>query len=396
MDLRLFPAALVALVMSGANAQPTLSEENPASVGMSRETLSQIPERMEQYVDEGVISGAVTLIAREGRIVQHAAAGKADLENSRPMKTDTLFAIASMTKPVTATAVMILKDDGKLSLDDPVSKFIPEFADVSVRGGGKPRPITVRDVMTHTSGLGGDQRLAGSLEETGKQIAKRPLDFDPGTKWQYSPGLTIAGRIVEVASGQPFETFLAERIFKPLGMNETTFELSEEQRARLATLYKPSEAGKGLEKADHWLNNPAEARDRGPNPSGGLFSTAGDMATFYQMVLNGGELNGKRILTQESVEEMTQIQTSSLVTGFTPGNGWGLGWCVVREPQGVTEMLSPGTFGHGGAFGTQGWVDPKRNMIFVLMIQRLGLPNSDASDLRKSLQEIAVEALEER
>lgn len=395
MDLSLFTTAFVAIAIAGANAEPTLPEAKPATVGMSQQTLATIPERMGQFVDEGVISGAVTLVARDGKVVQHAAVGKADLESDRPMKTDTLFAIASMTKPVTATAVMILKDERKLSLDDPISKFIPEFGDVTIRGGGKPRPITIRDVMTHTSGLGGDQRLAGSLEETGKELAKRPLDFEPGAKWQYSPGLTVAGRVVEVASGQPFETFLAERIFKPLGMNDTTFDLSEEQQARLATLYKPRESGKGLEKADHWLNDPNEARSRGPNPSGGLFSTAADMAKFYQMVLNDGELDGRRVLSQESVEEMTQVQTATLTTGFTPGNGWGLGWCVVREPQGVTEMLSPGTFGHGGAFGTQGWVDPERKMIFVLMIQRQGLPNSDASDLRQVLQEIAVESIEE-
>lgn len=357
------------------------------------ESLAAIPQRMEQFVADAVISGAVTLVAKDGKVLQQAAVGKADIETDKPMREDTLFAIASMTKPVTATAVMILKDEGKLKIDDPVSKYIPEFADAKLKNGDKlSRPITLRDVMTHTSGLGGDQRLEGSLEETAKVLAQRGLDFQPGTKWQYSPGLTVAGRVIEVASGQPYQDFLAERIFQPLGMKDTTFELSDEQQQRLATLYKPAENGKGLEPAKHWINDPSEAKKRGPNPSGGLFSTAADMGRFYQMVLNGGELDGKRIVSAESVKGMTSVQTPELTTGFTPGNGWGLGWCVVREPQGVSEMLSPGTFGHGGAFGTQGWVDPERRMIFVLMIQRQGLPNSDASDMRKELQRLAVEA----
>lgn len=348
---------------------------------------------MEQFVAEGVISGSVTLVAKDGKVLQNVAVGKADIEGDKPMREGTMFAIASMTKPVTATAVMILKDEGKLKIDDPVSKYIPEFADIKLKNGEAPsRPITLRDVMTHTSGLGGDQRLEGSLEETAKVVAARGLDFQPGTKWQYSPGLTVAGRVIEVASGQSYQDFLAERIFQPLGMKDTTFQLSDKQKERLATLYKPGENGKGLEPATHWINDPEESKKRGPNPSGGLFSTAADMGRFYQMVLNGGELDGQRIVSQESVKEMTSVQTPDLKTGFTDGNGWGLGWCVVREPQGVTEMLSPGTFGHGGAFGTQGWVDPERKMIFVLMIQRQGLPNSDASDMRKEFQRLAVEA----
>lgn len=354
---------------------------------------AEIAARMERFVADGAISGAVTLVASKDKVLHTAAVGKADLEANRAMQPDALFAVASMTKPISATAVMILKDEGKLALDDPVSKYIPEFADAKLKSGESlARPITLRDLLTHTSGLGGDQRLEGSLEETAKVLAQRGLDFQPGTKWQYSPGLTVCGRVVEVASGQAFEDFLAERIFVPLGMQDTTFVLSDEQRPRLATLYKPGENGKGLAPAQHWLNDPAEAKSRGPNPSGGLFSTAADMARFYQMVLNSCELDGQRIVSRESVKEMTSVQTRDLATGFTPGNGWGLGWCVVQEPQGVTGMLSPGSFGHGGAFGTQGWIDSERNLIFVLMIQRTGLPNSDASDMRKEFQRLAVEA----
>lgn len=309
------------------------------------------------------------------------------------MTPDTLFAIASMTKPVAATAAMILVDEGKLDLDEPVSTYLPEFANVRLRDGATPQRVpTLRDLMTHTSGLGGEQRLSGTLAETVTAIADRPLDFEPGTKWQYSPGLTVAGRVVEVVSGAPFETFVAERIFTPLGMRDTTFVLSDDQRARVAQLYGPGSDGKGLQPSSSWIHDPSEGRDRGPNPSAGLFSTAADMSRFYRMVLNGGELDGKRVLSENAVAEMTRLQTGDLATGFTPGNGWGLGWCIVREPQSVTEMLSPGTFGHGGAFGTQGWVDPKRKTVFVMMIQRTGLPNADASDMRHAFQQAAVDA----
>lgn len=356
-------------------------------------SVAAIDDRMERFVADGVLSGAVTLVAHEGEVIHLSPVGLANIEENRPMKPDTLFAIASMTKPVTATAVMILKDEGKLSLDDPISKYVPEFKDAKLKDGNKPkREVTLRDVMTHTSGLGGDQRLEGTIEETAKKLAARPLDFEPGTKWQYSPGLTVAARCVEVASGMPYEEFLAQRIFQPLGMKDTTFRPSDAQLERLATLYEPGEGGKGLRPTKHWINDPEETKTRGPNPSGGLFSTAADMNRFYQMVLAGGELDGKRIVSRESVKEMTSVQTNDIKTGFTDGNGWGLGWCVVREPQGVTASLSPGSFGHGGAFGTQGWVDPQRQIVYVLMIQRSGLPNSDASEMRAELHRLGSEA----
>ncbi len=351
-----------------------------------------ISDRMEAFVADDVIAGAVTLVAHDGEVVHLAANGLTDRESSAAMRLDSLFAIASMTKPVTATAVMILGDEGKISLDDPVSKYVPEFKEAKLKDGNKPtREVTLRDVMTHTSGLGGDQRLEGSIEETAKKLAARPLDFEPGTKWQYSPGLTVAARAVEVASGQPYEEFLAERIFQPLGMKDTSFRPTADQLARLATLYGPGEE-EGLKPTKHWINDPEETKTRGPNPSGGLFSTAADMHRFYQMVLSGGELDGQRVVSEKSVKEMTRVQTNDIKTGFTDGNGWGLGWCVVREPQGVTASLSPGTFGHGGAFGTQGWVDPQQKTIYVLMIQRSGLPNSDGSDMRKELHRLGAEA----
>jgi CubicO group peptidase (beta-lactamase class C family) len=358
---------------------------------MDAAKLAQIDERMKEFVEEKQIAGAVTLVARDGKIVYLGAVGLADIEENRPMREDTLFAIASMTKPITATAVMILRDDGKLSLDDPVAKYLPEFKDATLNGKPPEKEITLRHLLTHTSGLTGSQQNEGSLENTAKVLAKRPLSFAAGAKWEYSPGLSVCGRVVEVVSGQPFDRFLRERVFQPLGMNDTTFNPTAEQQKRLARLYKPSQDKKSLEEASHWLND--LSGDRTPNPSGGLFSTAADMARFYQAILNGGELGGRRIVSPESVKEMTSVQTPDLTTGFTPGNGWGLGWCVVREPQGVSHMLSAGTYGHGGAFGTQGWVDPQRKMIFVLMIQRTEFGNSDASEIRQTLQQAAVEAI---
>lgn len=352
--------------------------------------LGQIRQRMQQFVDQKQIAGAVTLVAYRGRVIHLEAVGAADLESNRPMRPDTMFCIASMTKPVTATAVMILQDEGKLSVDDPVSKYVPAFADVALRDGKPKQAVTLRHCLTHTAGLSGSQQNEGSLQETVEKLARRPLDFEPGTKWQYSPGLSVCGRVVEVVSGRPFEEFLAERIFRPLKMTDTTFHLSPAQQQRLARLYQPGQGGKSLAPATHWLVDLTP--DKSPNPSGGLFSTAADMARFYQMILNGGELDGQRILFAEAVREMTKIQTDELTTGFTDGNAWGLGCGLVRRPQGVTAMLSPGTFGHGGAFGTQSWADPQRQMIFVLMIQRTGFGNGDASDIRRVFQELAVKA----
>lgn len=377
-------------------ADPALRGDAAAVVaepaGMDGEKLSAISAAMQKFVEEGQLSGAVTLVARRGHVAHLAAVGQADLAGQRPMAVESLFVIASMTKPITATAVMILQDEGKLSVDDPVTKYIPEFAEARLAGGPPSRPITLKDLMTHTSGVGGEQRTERTLAETAAAIAKRPLQFEPGTKWQYSPGLSVCGRVVEIVSGLPFDEFLRERVFRPLGMKDTTFRPTDAQRQRLACIYRSGPDGK-LEPASHWLAD--DWRERAPNPSGGLYSTAPDMVRFYQMVLNGGELAGHRILSRAAVEQMTSVQTHDLTTGFTNGNGWGLGWCVVRDPQGITQMLSPGTYGHGGAFGTQGWVDPARQMIFVLMIQRVGLPNSDASEMRRALQELAIHAIKE-
>jgi CubicO group peptidase (beta-lactamase class C family) len=385
-------AAPAGVLADDPSAPSGLPRVDPAELGFDPALLDRIAPQMQQFVDRAEVSGVVSLVARRGKIVHLSAVGTADLETGRAMQPDTMFAIASMTKPVTAAAVMILQDEGKLSVDDPVAKYLPEFADVKLRDGTAPqRAMTLRHLLTHTSGLGGSQQNEGTLAETAAALARRPLDFEPGTRWQYGPGLTVCGRVVEVVSGKSLDRFLSERLFQPLGMRDTTFLPDEAQRRRLARLYQPGPQGKSLQPADHWLLDLSP--DRSPNPSGGLFSTAQDMARFYQMVLDGGRWQGQRILSEQAVRQMTTIQTGELPTGFTPGNGWGLGWCVVRDPQGTTRALSPGSYGHGGAFGTQGWVDPQRKMVFVLLIQRTGFGNSDGSDIRATLQQLAVEAL---
>lgn len=310
-----------------------------AATGMDAAVLARIPARMGEFVEKKRIAGAVTLVARQGRTVHVEAVGSADVEAGRPMRTDSLFVIASMTKPITATAVMILQDAGKLSIDDPIAKYIPQFKDVALEDGPPSRALTIRDAMTHTSGLVGSQRTEETLEATAAAIAGRRLGFQPGSRWQYSPGLNVCGRIIEVVSGMPYDAFLQQRIFGPLGMTDTSFNPTAAQRKRVARLYKPGAVEGTIEPAAHWLAD--DAGQRAPNPSGGLFSTAADMARFYQMILDGGAFDGRRIVSEKAVREMTRLQTGDLETGFTPGNGWGLGWCVVREPQGVSRMRRP-------------------------------------------------------
>jgi len=372
---------------------------NPALLSAQAPEVQVINRTMTEYVARGRASGVVTLVARGGKVVHLAAVGKADLAAGRTMRTDAIFRIASMTKPITATAVLICQDDGKLSVSDPVSKYIPEFKDVTVKGAKVARPVTIRDLMTHTSGVSHPRGVKGAAEEPtlaeiAVGIARAPLGFQPGSRWSYSSGVTVCGRIIEVVSGKAYDAFLRERIFRPLGMKDTAFVLTKAQAKRVALMYEPGPKGK--EKAIAASPRFAASdptRPRTPGPSGGLFSTAADMGRFYQAILNGGELGGVRIVSAAAVRQMTTLQTGELKTGFTPGNGWGLGWCLVRKPQGVTSMLSPGTFGHGGAFGTQGWVDPQRGMIFVLMIQRVQFGNSDGSQIRGAFQQAAVDAL---
>jgi len=376
------------------------------------ERLARIRPRMQQFVDQGEIAGAVTLVARHDRVASLEAVGSQDLAAKRPMQVDSIFRIASMTKPITAAAIMILVDERKLSVDDPVEKHLTEFRGMKLSAGRSKegaatkdplRPIAVRDLLTHTSGMPGGlpPELAGlyakrdrTLADAVRVFARRPLEFEPGTRWAYcNVGIDTLGRIVEVVSGQSFEAFVEERIFRPLGMVDTSFYPTAGRAGRIAVTYNRTE-GKLVPSQGDVIGPPAGAKY--PIPAGGLYSTAGDLARFYQMMLQRGSLAGKRILSPESVAVMTRPQTGKLTAGFTPGMAFGFGWAVVESPQGVTAMLSKGSFGHGGAFGTQGWIDPAKDLILVLLIQRLGLPNADASEMRRQFQALAVEALIEK
>jgi len=391
-----FGTLVVSLFSATALSAGPPNDKPAGSDSAEAPSLAKIVPRMQQFIDEKQIAGSVTLVMRRGKIVHFEPVGWADIAAKRPMTRDNLFAIASMTKPITATAMMILQDEGKLSVDDPVSKYIPKFKEARLADRPLAREITIHDLMTHTAGLSPpvvkDLFAEPSLRATAEQVAAAPLQFEPGSKWKYSNGITVCGAIIEAVSGKPYDEFLSERIFRPLKMNDTTFFLDADARGRLATMYRRTNGG-DLE-ADKRPGVSAGSGHRGmPNPSGGLYSTAADMARFYQMILDGGQFDGKQLVSRAAVEQMTHVQTGDLVTGFTPGNGWGLGWCIVRQPQGITKMLSPGTFGHGGAYGTQGWIDPKRQMIFVLMVQRNDFPNSDASEVRQAFQQLAVDAV---
>jgi CubicO group peptidase (beta-lactamase class C family) len=360
--------------------------------------IPQVAERMKGFVESRQVAGAVTLVAGPDEILHQHAVGLADIANKPPMAADTLFWIASMTKPITATALLMLQDDGKLSIDDPVARHIPELANLKT-ADGKAAAVTLRQLLTHTSGMAEispDQaRPIKTLAELVPLYVAKPLGFEPGTRWVYcQSSINTAARVVEVVSGKSFVDFLDERLFGPLKMSDTTFYLSEKQHARLAKSYKRNTAGELEETANFILlgKNPTN-RDRFPAANGGLFSTAGDYARFCQMLLHRGELDSRRYLKPDSVELMTSVQTGELKTGFTDGNGWGLGWCVVRKPQGVSDALSAGSFGHGGAYGTQAWIDPHKRRAYILMVQRADFPNADNSDVRREFQKAAAEAL---
>jgi len=354
-----------------------------------------IGERLKPFVDQKEIAGAVVLVATRDGVKQIETVGQADVEKNVPMREDTIFWIASMTKPITATTIMMLQDEGKLSVEDPVAKYVPELKDLKTKDG-KPGNLTLRHLLTHTSGMAEatqqESKAAKTLAELIPAFADKPLQFEPGTKWQYcQSGINTLGRIIEVVSGKDLETFFQERLFRPLGMKDTTFYPTKEQAARIATSYRRN--GDKLEPQGVFVMNGTDvtSHDRYPAANGGLYSTAADYARFARMVLNDGSLDGKKYVSPAAVKQMTSLQTpESIVTGFTPGNGWGLGWCVVRHPQGISAMLSPGTFGHGGAFGTQAWIDPQRGVIYLLMTQRANFPNSDASEVRKAFQEAAA------
>jgi len=367
----------------------------PFGLAQTASSLDSIPARMHEVIVANEVPGAVTVVATRDSVLRMDAQGWADPEHKSFMHVDSIFWIASMSKPITATAVLMLMEEGKLSLDDPIAKYVPELAELKT-ADGKTRRITLRHLLTHTSGMGEatdeEAKAARALSDLVPAFASKPLAFEPGSKWKYcQSGILTLGRIVEIVSGEPFEVFLRTRIFDPLGMKDTTFYLTEAQMPRWVIPAKRE--GEQLWPAEIGLlyGHPPTWRDHYPASNGGLFSTAPDYTRFAQMLLNGGVLDGRRYLTAESVRMMSTVQTGDLVTGFTPGNGWGLGVCIVREPQGVTEMLSPGTFGHGGAYGTQLWIDTRRGVALIMMIQRSNFKNADDTPARFAFQKAVLE-----
>jgi len=350
--------------------------------------FSAVAPRMQAFVDKGEAAGIVTLIASKDRIIYLGAVGKSDMATDRKMRTDDIFWIASMSKPITAVCIAILKDEGKLSFDDALSKHLPEFV-------GR---MTLRQVMTHTSGLG-DMSMREphlTLAETSKKLAEQPVRFEPGARWAYSTaGIDVLGRVVEVASGMPFDQFLQKRVLDPLGMKDTSFWIAPEKESRWAHPYRWNAQTAKLDPTTIPYLYKTEVTDRGRPPLGGagLFSTAEDIAKFYQMMLNKGSVNGKRILKAETVAEMTRKQTGELTA--RPGMPWGLGFSVVEDPSKMAAngVLSPTSFGHGGAFSTQSWADPVKNLIWIVMFERDGKGNPDNSDVRIAFQEAAAEGL---
>jgi CubicO group peptidase (beta-lactamase class C family) len=383
----LFLLVLVASVALASRAADSLQfRPDPAAAGFSPKLLARIPTRLQTFVDEDKAAGMVTLVARHGRVASMEAVGFQDRESKTPMRTDTIFQILSLTKPMTCAAVMTLVDEGRIAVIDPVEKYLPEFKNVTVavvpaNGEVDPhtsatqtkpsRPITLHDLMTHTSGLINDpprgfKRGEHTLAELVSAVAKEPLRFEPGSKWAYSSmGLATLGRIIEVVSGRSYEDFMAERIFVPLGMRDTHFFLPAEKENRLAALYTQTDAGLVRSERDRFRRGA-----KAPQPDAGLYSTASDVARFFQMMLNRGVLDGQRVLSPAAVETMTMVHTGDLKAGFFPGCGFGLGVAVVREPIGTYRYHSIGSYGHGGGFRCYGWADPSKDLIGVFLCQR--------------------------
>ena len=403
-------AALLAVVVLPLTA--AIPTGKPEEAGVSSERLRRIGELVQRHIDARNFSGAVTLVARNGRIVHHEAHGLMDLEAKKPMQKDAIFRIMSMTKPVVGVAVLMMMEEGKVRLNDPISRFIPEYAELKVamplpaapagrggapaaapaagaaqgggRGGQAPprfytlpaeRQITVRDVLTHTSGLTSgtvsnfeSRRVSRKAGETLADYLPRlgtvPLEFQPGTRWAYSAGdgFDVLSRVVEVASGMPINRFLQQRLFDPLGMKDTTY-VPPNGNPRLAKLY--SRTGEGLRPQQ----DPGFMDGVYFSGGGGLFSTAEDYAQFAQMLLNEGQLNGRQLLGRRSVEMMRSMYASDTLPGRQRGEGFGLSVRVVVDPIARNTYLSQGTFGWSGAYGTHFFIDPKEKVVGVLMAQ---------------------------
>ena len=398
--------ALVALSLTAG----VVPSGKPEDVGLSTERLQRINEVVQRYIDSNQISGAVTVVSRRGKVAHFEAQGLMDIESKAPMRKDAIFRMASMSKPVTGVAILMLMEEGKLRLADPVSRFIPEFKNPKVAmlktpDGPAARPIpgqpppppeiytvpaerelTIRDLMTHTNGL----ETGGAGAREGNRIAPRstssnlgayvptlgavPLDFQPGTKWQYSAlaGIETLGRIVEITSGMTFDQFLQKRIFEPLGMKDTAFYPTDDRMSRVVTLYERKDSKLSRTDTPSWL-----ATKTLFSGGGGLWSTADDYIQFAQMLVNGGQLNGKRLLSPRTVDLMGSNHVGDLYSGIgqrVKGMGFGLTVEVVVDGVAANRRESNGSFGWDGAFGTHFWVDRKEQLVGLLMVQESNGP----------------------
>lgn len=391
--MRALPSvALSAWLLLGFVARADdLPRAKPQDAGFSTEKLAKVKSAVQDMVDKKQSAGAVVGVIRRGKVVMLEAVGDRDAASGEPMRTDSIFRIYSMTKPLTTTAAMILYEEGKLGLDDPVSKYLPEFKDLRVSTGKgdetepAKREVTVRDLMRHTSGLTygafsdtpvdrlyRENRVGNpgdDLAEMVRKLGKLPLLYQPGTRFHYSYSTDVLGRVVEVASGRPFDEFLRDRIFKPLDMRDTGFFVPEEKLNRFTTCYGPGKDG-GLKVTDPAAKSPFRTNPKYHSGGGGLVSTARDYLRFCQMMLNGGGLDGARVLKQETVRMMTSNQLPpeappmEVAGNKMPGMGFGLGFSVQ-----LNEGPSQGEYGWGGAASTHFWISPKQELAVVAMQQ---------------------------
>jgi len=367
-----------------------------------------VAAKLQPFVDSQTLAGAVTAVASKDKLLDLSAVGYADVPAKKAMQTNCVFWIASMSKPMTAAGVMMLVDEGKLSLDDPVEKYLSEFRGqmvVAEQDGDhallkKPvHPITVRNVLSHTSGLPFMSRVEQKIDtyplhEAVMSYGLTSLKFQPDSKWDYSnAGINTAGRIIEVVSGMAYEEFMAKRLFEPLGMKDTTFWPNEEQLARLAKSYGPNAEKTGLTEIPiGQLTYPLGARHRGPCPAGGLFATAADVAQFGRMILNGGTLDGRRYLSEASVRQLTSTQTNNLLNDGKAENGYGLGLSTTRKLHGDKDPAVVGACGHGGAYATDLWIEPERGLVMVYMVQHAGYPGNDGGKILPDFRKAAMDA----
>jgi CubicO group peptidase (beta-lactamase class C family) len=385
-------AGLQSARAAGPQELPTAKAE---SVGVSGERLARLNDGMKSLVDQGRLAGVVTMVARHGKVIEFAAAGKRDIAANSPMQKDSIFRIYSMSKPITGVAMMMLFEEGKWQLNDPVAKYVPEFADLKVYGTDasgnvimkdQTHPMTMRELMSHTAGftygyfsntpvdkLQRDAdvlNIGNTLDEFIKRVAKLPLNAQPGSEWHYSISVDIQGYIVQKLSGMPFEEFLQKRIFKPLNMADTGFFVPAEKLGRFAEFYDYDKDGR-LEVLHGGLNHDYSAKPAFASGGGGLVSTATDYMRFCQMLLNGGQLNGVRLLSPRTVELMRANVLTPTMPILVPGAGFGLDFAVYTDTNAAGGYYGKGTYWWGGAAGTWFWIDPADDLIVIGMIQQV-------------------------